>query len=240
MARSPFGGTDDDIVYEPFQFAGKRLLALAGDTEVYFWTSRTGSQVTDLLNEDGVAVQTVVADRSGQIPLFFGPDGVTELWGSAGATGPRSRMVALGRTGPPGPPGEPGPPGTGGTDAETADRIQNGTATRAALAVGYLRRWRPSTPYVAGDPVLNPSGQVVTANADHTSGTTYSASNWTITSGGTGASDVLTVLYSSGAYPSQPATAPAGIKVRQFLGPVPYEGPTWTGVLDRYNYAALT
>lgn len=56
--------------------------------------------------------------------------------------------------------------------------------------------------------------------------------------GGTG--DERAVYYASGAYPTQPSTAPSGIKRRHFYGPVQYTGPTWPGVLDLYTYAALT
>lgn len=52
--------------------------------------------------------------------------------------------------------------------------------------------------------------------------------------------DSVSVLWSGGAYPAQAGTAPAGVKVRRFYGPEPYEGASWTGVLDTYEYAELT
>jgi hypothetical protein len=58
--------------------------------------------------------------------------------------------------------------------------------------------------------------------------------------GGSGGGAVLPVLYASGAYPAQAASAPAGISVRLFLGPTQYVGPTWAGVVDVYHYAALS
>lgn len=63
------------------------------------------------------------------------------------------------------------------------------------------------------------------------------------TMGGTGTGGggaILPVIYGAGAYPVQAATPPAGVTVRMFLGPTQYVGPTWPGVVDLYNYAALT
>lgn len=51
--------------------------------------------------------------------------------------------------------------------------------------------------------------------------------------------DTVNVLWSSGAYPAQAASPPAGVKVRHFYGPVAPSAPTWPGVLDTYDYAAL-
>lgn len=39
-------------------------------------------------------------------------------------------------------------------------------------------RWTPSTFYAAGTAVLSPAGDVVTANAAHTSGASFTAANW--------------------------------------------------------------
>lgn len=50
----------------------------------------------------------------------------------------------------------------------------------------YVPKWKPNTAYTAGDPVLNPSGQIATANATFTSGSSYTASNWTVVSTGGG------------------------------------------------------
>lgn len=49
-----------------------------------------------------------------------------------------------------------------------------------------MPKWKPSTAYASGEPVLNPSGQTVTANTAFTSGASYSAANWTVVSGGGG------------------------------------------------------
>ena len=47
-----------------------------------------------------------------------------------------------------------------------------------ALSATYVPQWKPATAYTAGQPVVNPSGDVVTSKADHTSGTTFTAANW--------------------------------------------------------------
>lgn len=51
---------------------------------------------------------------------------------------------------------------------------------------------------------------------------------------------VYTVMWSGGAYPTQPASPPGGVVLRQFFGPQQYQGATWAGVLDTYTYAELT
>jgi hypothetical protein len=43
-----------------------------------------------------------------------------------------------------------------------------------------------ATTPTAGQVVINPSGQTVTANAAFTSGSTYNSANWTVVSGGGG------------------------------------------------------
>jgi len=53
-----------------------------------------------------------------------------------------------------------------------------GVASSAELA-DRVTKWKPITAYAAGDQVLNPSGQIVSANVAFTSGATYTASNWT-------------------------------------------------------------
>jgi len=65
-------------------------------------------------------------------------------------------------------------------------------------------------------------------------------------SGGSGTSSVYVWRYASGAYPTLPASKPAGVDVVQAYGPVaPTVVPSWVGngsgqALGRYEYAALT
>jgi hypothetical protein len=62
--------------------------------------------------------------------------------------------------------------------------VNNGaSATKAALNATFVPKWKATTAYAAGDPVVNPSGDVVTAIASFTSGPTYDATKWVSVSG---------------------------------------------------------
>lgn len=50
------------------------------------------------------------------------------------------------------------------------------------IKVGSAPKWKPATVYTAGDIVLNPSGDTVTAIANFTSGATYDATKWNLSS----------------------------------------------------------
>jgi len=52
------------------------------------------------------------------------------------------------------------------------------TAQAATLSATFVPKWKATTAYLAGDKVLNPSGDVVSAIANHTSGSSYNAANW--------------------------------------------------------------
>ncbi len=54
--------------------------------------------------------------------------------------------------------------------------------------------------------------------------------------GGGGSSSILEVYWISGTgWPTLPATAPAGVRARWFIGgPTVYTGDTWDGVIDMY------
>ena len=65
-------------------------------------------------------------------------------------------------------------------DAAVAAYINRaGSATQTALTATFVPKWKATTAYLAGDKVLNPSGDVVSAKVNFTSGASYSASNWT-------------------------------------------------------------
>lgn len=78
---------------------------------------------------------------------------------------------------------------SGGTPVTAAElnRIEAGVSAA-------VPKWQPNTAYTAGDPVVNPTGQLVTANASFTSGATYSAGNWTVTAGGGGSTTDASLL----------------------------------------------
>ena len=80
MARFDFGGTSADWVFST-QADGTMRVAAAGLT---FWSAKTGgTQYTDLI-VDGQPSSAVTVGADGQIPVFQGPDGVTQMWASGG------------------------------------------------------------------------------------------------------------------------------------------------------------
>lgn len=77
-------------------------------------------------------------------------------------------------------------------DAQVAALVSApASASAVQLRAALVARWQPNMAYAAGFPVLNPSGQIVTANSSFTSGSSYNASNWTVVSGGSGTSRTL-------------------------------------------------
>ena len=52
--------------------------------------------------------------------------------------------------------------------------------TKTELAATFVPLWKPYTAYALGAPVLNPSGDLVTAVAAFTSGASYVANNWAV------------------------------------------------------------
>jgi lysophospholipase L1-like esterase len=64
-------------------------------------------------------------------------------------------------------------------DTAIAAAVNNGaSATKAALNATYVPKWKANTAYVAGEKVLSPNGDVVSAKTGFTSGASYSAANW--------------------------------------------------------------
>jgi hypothetical protein len=52
--------------------------------------------------------------------------------------------------------------------------------TRAELSATYVPKWKPNTAYAAGEAILSPAGDTVTAKVAFTSGATYSSANWNL------------------------------------------------------------
>lgn len=88
MARHEFGGGSSDWV---FSTSGGGLVRVTSATLTLHDAETGGSQVTDLL-VGGVPATSVPVGSDGMVPSFSGPDGVTELWASAG--GPRIKLVS--------------------------------------------------------------------------------------------------------------------------------------------------
>ena len=75
------------------------------------------------------------------------------------------------------------PPGitAAGLDAATKDRINDpASQVRGALNATFVPKWKATTAYLAGDKVVNPGGDVVSAIANFTSGASYNAANWAL------------------------------------------------------------
>lgn len=98
-----FGGGIADWAFTTTAVAGTDDLAqVARSVEVTFWSAEVGGdQHGDLLDTDGNPVTVVVSADGlgvrapGQIPPFFGPDGVMEMWAQGGG-GARALITASG------------------------------------------------------------------------------------------------------------------------------------------------
>lgn len=92
LGRRRFGGTTGDWV---FSFAGDTVDRAAG-VAVTFYTALTGgTQITDLTTIGGGPITSVTTDSAGEIPEFYGPDSVIEMFADAnGGLGPRRRIEA--------------------------------------------------------------------------------------------------------------------------------------------------
>jgi hypothetical protein len=80
MARATFGGTAADFLMT----VGPGGVIRASSGTLTLWTAQTGgTQVTDLLL-NGNAASTIPVGSNGAVPIFQGPDEVSELWADAG------------------------------------------------------------------------------------------------------------------------------------------------------------
>jgi len=69
------------------------------------------------------------------------------------------------------------------TEAAVAGHVNTevttpGTPTATALAAAFTPKWKANTSYAAGEAVVNPAGDVVTAKVAFMSGGSYNAANW--------------------------------------------------------------
>lgn len=109
------------------------------------------------------------------------------------------------------------------SDTSIATAINTaGSATRVALTAAFVSRWQPMRAYLAGAWVLNPSGQIVSALANFTSGAAYVSGDWSLPSGGTtsvaaadntvtvgGTASAVTLRVTGGVYDAAGAAAAA-------------------------------
>lgn len=97
------------------------------------------------------------------------------------------------------------------TPAEWFALPEVSSAVASSGSASFLPRWKASTVYAIGDVVVAPNGEVVTAKTNHTSGTTYSAANW---SSAVTASGTQTRTDLDGLYAPATAAAPVGTPTR--------------------------
>lgn len=128
---------------------------------------------------------TLISDANGMFPDFTLVDRTQCAFKSG------TQVFVLTTSTPvPGPQGDPGPasivPGPPTTDASllTAGTVADARLPvrlgDAALTATYIPKWKANTEYLAGDKVLSPGGDVVSAKVDFTSGASYSAANWNL------------------------------------------------------------
>lgn len=81
-------------------------------------------------------------------------------------------------------------------------------------------RWKATTAYLAGDKVLSPGGDIVSAKANFTSGATYSAANWDLSTSYASTAAVAAKLDTATAattYVSTASTKTVNTKLRPFF-----------------------
>lgn len=97
MTRHQFGQGPADWTFTVG--TGDAAVLAGGVAITMFDLPTSGTQYTDLLNSSGSPITSVTSSTGtdglpiGTIPLFFGPDGITEMWADAGG-GYRSRITA--------------------------------------------------------------------------------------------------------------------------------------------------
>lgn len=145
-------------------------------------------------------IVNLVTDAHGVVPDFWTDNKPDLLWKSGAYSGgwatTSSRPGARGKDGAPGAPGATGAPGVpglngAGTNADVAAYIPASGPTRDALDALFPRTvavdakfndrppvFKAATAYTAGQRVIAPNGDVVSAKIAFTSGATYAAADW--------------------------------------------------------------
>ena len=125
-------------------------------------------------------------------------------------------------------------------------------AARAAIGAGTgngtsnLTLGTTATTAMPGNKVFGANEVTVTPTTDLPQTNVQAALNDLATRAGSGASNIMVVVYRSGAYPALPSTKPAGVSLVLFKGPVQPTGlPSWIGVgptqvLSEYEIAATS
>jgi hypothetical protein len=119
--RQPFGGTGDDLVYNPGIAAGDSIKSVAG-LPFHVYTDAAASSLANIqtINGDPISGSIVTVASTSQLPSFLGPDTspdeTYELWVRAVSGGIIFRIFRNG--GIPGPKGDP-------VDAATINSLQS-------------------------------------------------------------------------------------------------------------------
>jgi hypothetical protein len=99
VTRNLFGGTTSDNVWTAASVRAANgnsvSVEMPSAATVLFYDAQTaGNQITDLQDLTNAPISQVAVDASGDVPMFYGPDGVTQMWASANG-GPRRLIVSL-------------------------------------------------------------------------------------------------------------------------------------------------
>jgi hypothetical protein len=128
---------------------------------------------------------------------------------------------------------DPKPVTTAGLDAATAALAANPASDLAGeLSATFVPKWKATTAYLAGDKVLSPSGDVVSAKVNFTSGASYSAANWNLSASyvGFGAAAGNVILGSSTVH-TPPSDTNTGLEV---VKSITNPDKTYMGALSGY------
>ncbi|MDN7120315.1 hypothetical protein INN71_02800 [Nocardioides sp. ChNu-153] len=128
MAELTLGGGPSDVLVEVLSGA----VRARGPAVCTVWSAPTGGTRYDVV-VDEQSVPSFRIGSTGRVPVFTvttAGDAVVEVWLQVADAAERYRLSVT-----PGPAGQPGAPGApGGSDAETAQRIESGPLTQAALS----------------------------------------------------------------------------------------------------------
>lgn len=102
MARHLYGGGIADWTFDLGDPAtagsgasGNLAVVVPSVTVTFYDSPTTGTQYSDLTDLSGVPISSISSDTSGELPQFYGPDGIYFMWADAsGGAGPRRLMAA--------------------------------------------------------------------------------------------------------------------------------------------------
>jgi hypothetical protein len=102
----------------------------------------------------------------------------------------------------------------------------------AELSATFVPKWKATTAYLAGDKVLSPAGDVVSAKVNFTSGASYNAANWDLSASYSTPADVTAAV--------APKLAAAGTKTTTEAGVFDWQNNSTSGYLVHARTGALS